>query len=124
MKKWFALMAMTVAVAVSGNALAHGAKPKHGGSVREVNDLQFELVNKNKALTIYVDDHEKPFSTAGASGKLTVLSGSVKHEFGLEPMGDNMLGVKAEVDLQKGSKAVAQITFANKQQVSVRFSVK
>jgi len=124
MKKWIALAAMTMAVTVSGNVLAHGEQAKHGGIIQNASDLHFELVNNNGAAKIYVDDHGKAFSTAGASGKLTVLNGSEKTEVLLQPAGDNALETKGDAKLMKGAKVVASITFANKKTVSVRFSVK
>lgn len=124
MKKFLALVAMAVSVAVSGNALAHGPKPMHGGIMQSANDLGFELVNKEGKTTIYVDDHGKPVSTAGATGKLTVLNGKEKTEVPLESAGDNILVTKGEAKFVKGTKAIAAITFADKKTVSVRFSTK
>lgn len=124
MKKWLALVAMAVTVAVSGNALAHGDKPKHGGIVQSASDLGFELVNKDGKATLYVEDHGKPVSTAGAAGKLTVLNGAEKTEVVLEPAGENTLVTKGEAKLVKGTKAIAAVTFADKKTVNVRFSVK
>lgn len=124
MKKWLALVAMAVTVAVSGNALAHGAKPKHGGIVQSASDLGFELVNKDGMATLYVEDHGKPVSTVGATGKLTVLNGAEKTEVALEPAGENTLVTKGEAKLVKGTKAIAAVTLADKKMVNVRFSVK
>lgn len=124
MKKLLALVAMAVTVAVSGNVLAHGAKPKHGGVVQAASDLNFELVTKDGKATIYVEDHGKPVATTGASGKLTVLNGGEKTEVPLEPAGDNTLVTKGEAKLVKGTKAIAAVTFADKKTVNVRFSVK
>lgn len=124
MKKLMALVAMAVTVAVSGHALAHGEKPKHGGIVKEASDINFELVARDGKATIYVEDHGKPVSTAGASGKLTVLNGAEKTEAALEPAGDNALVSKGEAKLVKGTKAIAAVTFADKKTVNVRFAVK
>ncbi|HCY63671.1 MAG TPA: hypothetical protein DHV59_12760 [Oxalobacteraceae bacterium] len=124
MKKWLALVAMAVTVAVAGNALAHGAKSKHGGIVQSASDLGFELVNKDGKATLYVEDHGKPVSTAGATGKLTVLNGAEKTEVALEPAGENTLVTKDEAKLVKGTKAIAAVTLADKKTVNVRFSVK
>lgn len=124
MKRLMALVAMAVAVAVSGSALAHGDKPKHGGFTSSASDLHFELVSKDGKATIYVDDHGKPKSTSGASGKLTVLNGAEKSEVPLEAKGDNTLETGGDVKLSKGSKAVASVTFADKKTVNVRFSIK
>ena len=65
MKRAFASLLLGFCVAMSGAALAHTAKPKHGGVVREAGDLSFELVAKGDAAVLYVDDHGKPLDTAG-----------------------------------------------------------
>lgn len=124
MKKLMALAAIAVTVALSGNVLAHGDKAKHGGIMSSANDLNFELVNKDGKAMIYVDDHGKPKSTSGATGKLTVLNGAEKNEMALEPGSDNTLVANGDPKLAKGSKAVATVTFADKKTFNVRFSVK
>lgn len=124
MKKLMAVAAMVVSLAFSGNALAHGDKPKHGGVVSTSNDMSFELVNKEGKATVYVNDHGKPVDTTGATGKLTVLNGAEKTEVPLEPAGENTLASKGEATLAKGSKAIAAVTFADKKTVNVRFAVK
>jgi hypothetical protein len=124
MKKIFAVALLSAGVILSGQALAHGAKPKQGGIVQSAGDLAFELVAKDGATTIYVDDHGKDKPTAGATGTLTVLKGTKKTELPLESGGGNTLVVKGEAKLEKGSKAVAAVNFADQKSVSVRFSVK
>jgi uncharacterized Zn-binding protein involved in type VI secretion len=124
MNKLITLAALVMAVAASGNVLAHGDKPKHGGVVQAASDLAFELVNQDGKATIYVEDHGKPVSTAGVTGKLTVLNGAEKSELPLEPAGDNTLATKGEAKLAKGAKAIAALTFADKKAVNVRFSMK
>lgn len=124
MKKLFAVAAVAASVALSSNVFAHGAKAKHGGVVQSAGDLAFELVTKDGATTIYVDDHGKDLQTAGATGTLTVLKGTEKTALPLEAGGNNTLVVKGEAKLAPGSKAVAAITFADKKTVSVRFAIK
>jgi hypothetical protein len=124
MKKIFAIAALAAGLAFSGNVLAHGAKPKHGGIVQSAGDLAFELVAKDGKTTIYVDDHGKDLPTAGATGTLTVLKGAQKTQLPLEAGAGNTLVVKGDAKLAPGSKAVAAITFADKKAVSVRFSIK
>jgi uncharacterized Zn-binding protein involved in type VI secretion len=123
MKKLITLAVMVMAVAASSNVLAHGDKPKHGGVVQAASDLSFELVNKDGKATIYVEDHGKPVSTAGATGKLTVLNGAEKSEVPLEPAGENTLVTKGEAKLGKGAKAIAAVRFGEKKEVNVLFSV-
>lgn len=124
MKKLMALVAIAAAVAASGNALAHGEKPKHGGVVSSSGDLHFELVSQDGKTTIYVEDHGKPMATSGATGKLAVLNGTEKTEVALEGSGENTLVAKGDAKLTKGSKAVAAITFADKKSANVRFTIK
>lgn len=124
MKKIFAVAALAASVVLSGNVLAHGAKPKHGGIVQSAGDLSFELVTKDGGATIYVDDHGKDLPTTGATGSLTVLKGKDKTVVPLESGGSNRLVARGNAKLEPGSKAVAAVTFADKKTVSVRFSVK
>lgn len=124
MKKIVTLAAIAISLAVSGQALAHGAKPKHGGVLQSANDLSFELVNKDGKAVIYIDDHGAELPTAGASGTLTVLSGGKKSEAVLEPMGANALVSKSEVKFERGAKAVASIVLPGKERMSVRFARK
>jgi len=124
MKKILAVAALAASVILAGNVQAHGAKAKHGGIVQSAGDLSFELVAKDGATTIYVDDHGKDLQTAGASGTLTVLKDAEKTELPLQAGGNNTLVVKGDARLAPGSKAVAAVTFADKKTVSVRFAVK
>jgi hypothetical protein len=119
------LSSVIIGVAALGfnAALAHdGAKPKRGGMVQTVSDLTFELVPQPDGAHLYVDDHGKPLSPAGMSGKLTVLNGSEKSEAALMVAGDKLeaKGVK----LVKGVKIVAAVTTASKKTVTARFAIR
>ena len=126
MKKIITLAALAVSLGltVTGQAFAHGAKPQHGGVVKSVNDITFELVSKDGKAVIYVDDHGQQKATAGASATLTVLSGKTKSQTVLAAAGTNELVSKDDVKLSAGSKAVASISFPDKPAMSVRFAVK
>lgn len=121
-KTLFVVLAFGASALSFNPAFAHTDKPKHGGVVQAASDLSFELVPKGDAATIYIEDHGKPFATAGMKGKLTVLNGSEKSEAELKPAGDNRLEAKG-VKLGKGAKAVASVT-TSKKTISVRFAVK
>ena len=124
MKKLISLLAITLSVGSTGNALAHGDKPQHGGIVQSAGDLHFELVNKNPKPLIYIEDHGKKLSAQGITGILTVLKGKEKSEYVLQPTQDGALETDAEAKLTAGAKAIAAITFPDKKIVTVRFSVK
>ena len=124
MKRLIALSAIAVGMALSSQALAHGAKPKHGGVVQSAADLSFELVTKDGKAVIHIDDHGQALSTAGATGSLTILAGSKKSEVVLEPAGSNTLVSKTDVKFERGNKALASITLPGREAISVRFSRK
>jgi len=124
MKKLTTLATLIMALSITGAAWAHGNKAEFDGIVQTVGDLQFELVKKNSAATIFVHKHGKNFSTAGAKGTLTVANGAVKTELPLQPSGDNSMETKGDAKLTPGAKAVAAITFADNKTVTVNFLVK
>ena len=118
------------ALALSGAAFAaadhdhgHEHQPLHGGVVVEASDIDFELVASAERVTLYVRDHGKPASTAGASGRITLLHGRDKAEAALSPAGDNRLEARLDGGFKAGSgaKALASVTLAGKKPVNVRF---
>lgn len=118
----FAAGIAVATLALSAGAFAHsGGDPKHGGAVSTAGELAFELVPGADGATLYIEDHGKPFATAGMSGKLTVLNGGNRSEARLEPAGENRLQAKG-VKIGKGTKSVANLTLASKKEVTVRFS--
>ncbi|MEM5427992.1 hypothetical protein [Cupriavidus oxalaticus] len=125
MKKQLSAVLFAASLGLSGLAMAHGAKPaQYGGAVQTASDLQFELVNNDGSITIYVDDHDKKLPVAGASGKLTVLTGTQKAETALVPGAGNALVAADKLALAAGSKAVAAIRFADGKTATVRFALK
>lgn len=118
-------------LAVSGHAAASGShahghehKPLHGGVVVEASDMDFELVAKADAITIHVRDHGKPASVKGATGKVTVLTGTEKSEAPLAPAGDDRLQATGTFKVATGTKVVALVNLPGKKPVNVRFAIK
>lgn len=117
------------ALALASHAYAadehsHGAKPLHGGIVTEASDIEFELVAKADAITLYVRDHGKGVATQGATGKLTVLTGADKADGALTPAGDNKLEAKGSFKLGPGTKLVATVNLQGKKPINMRFALK
>ncbi len=108
---------------VQAPVFAHEAPARHGGVVRTVNDVQYELVQRGQDAVIHVDNHGKPVPTAGMTGKLVVLQGTEKAEASLLPSGENLLVAKG-VKLGGGAKAVAAIDTPEAKAITVRFVVK
>lgn len=114
---------MSLSLLGSGAVLAHsGAEPKHGGIVQTASDLSFELVARPDGAVIYVEDHGKPMSVDGMSGKLTVLQGSERSEAALKASGDKFEA--SGIRLAPGAKVVAALQSANRKAITVRFTVK
>ena len=90
-KTWVTMLTLGLAALSFTPAQADGvAKAKHGGVVQKANDITYELVAHADGAAIHIDDHGKPVSVAGASGKLTILSGANKSEAELKPAGDKL----------------------------------
>ena len=124
MNKLLTAAILTFGILMTPDVQAHGdAKPKHGGVVAVAGDLGFELVSTADGVSVYVDDHGKPLSTAGMSGKLTVLNGADKSETVLTVAEGNRLDA-AGVKLAEGAKVVATLTTAAKKTLPMRFTVK
>ena len=121
MKKLIALSAIALSLTLSGQAFAHGAKPKHGGVMQSAGDISFELVSKDGKAVIYVEDHGVNLATAGATGTMTVLAGTKKSVAALVPIGANGLTSKTALQLERGAKVVASITLLGREALSVRF---
>ena len=74
------------------------------------------------AMVVHLRDHGKPASVKGASGKLTILSGSEKMEAVLASSGDDKLEAKGSFKLGPGTKFVATVNLPGKKAVNVRFA--
>lgn len=122
-KTLLSALALALAAAAPGAAVAHEAAPKHGGVVRSASDLSFELVRQGDDAVLHVADHGKPLSTAGMKGRLTVLQGGETREVALQPAGENRLEAKG-ARLGAGARVVASIERAEKKPITVRFAMK
>lgn len=121
-KTLFVVVAFGASALSFNTAFAHTDEPKRGGVVQTASDLSLELVPKGDAATIFIEDHGKPFPTAGMTGRLIVLNGSQKSEAELKPAGENRLEAQG-VKLGKGAKAIASVTSPGKKTISVRFVI-
>ena len=110
----------------SGQVWAHSdhLKPQFGGITADAEVFQVELVVKGPQLTFYLSEHGAPVESAGASGKLIVLSGKDKEEVALTPNGYQSLGAKLKAKPAKGAKVVASITAPGRDPGTVRFTLK
>lgn len=102
----------------------HDHGPKHGGVVREVGSVTYELVAKPDVLTIHVSDHGKPIATAGAKAEATLYAGNDKTVIVLEPAGDNRMAAKGSFKVGVGVRAALTVTLAGKPEAKANFNLK
>ena len=101
---------------------AHEVKPQHGGVVSVVKDVNYELVATKGELALYVSDHGKLVDLAGATAKLTLLSGTQKQDVALAPAG-NALRAKGDFKLAAGTKVLASVKTASGAGSTARFTL-
>ncbi len=112
---------LATSLSVATCALASGEfKPKFGGVVQEVSEIQYEVVAKPDTIAIYVEDHGKKVATKGASAKVSLLNGVDKSEATLVPAGDNKLEAKGSFNVKSGTKITAVVTLAGQAAKTVR----
>jgi hypothetical protein len=110
----------------AGQVRAHAdhLKPQFGGVTADADSFQVELVVKSAEVKLYLSEHGAPVESAGASGKLIVLSGKDREEVALAPSGYQTLGAILKARPAKGAKAVATITVPGREAGTVRFTLK
>ena len=129
-------MIRTIAVIASAIALSAFAqpkdahkhadehKPKFGGLVKEVKEIQYEVVAKPDVITVYVEDHGKKVDTKGATGKVTLRHGSDRSEGTLAPAGDNKLEAKGKFNVAPGTTAIVAVKRSGHAEETFRFTLK
>ena len=103
-------------------AHAHESKAQHGGVVSVVKDMNYELVAKDGEVALYVSDHGNPVDLAGATAKLTMLSGTQKQDVVLTPV-DNALRAQGAFTAPTGTKAVVSLQLKGQPKSSARFTL-
>lgn len=123
MNKLFSIFCLS-ALLTATPAIAHEehGKSMHGGVIAEAGHAQFEIVGKDGVLTVHVSNHGAPVTTAGASGKLTVLSGAAKREIELKPAGNDLL--QGQGTLATGDKLLLNVVWPGQKPMQARAVVK
>ena len=113
----FTLCALNLPMA-SVYAHAEHGQPQFGGVVAEAGMAQFEVVAQEGKGIVHVTNHGAAVDTAGAKGKLTVLSGTAKSEIVLAPAGANRL--EGSGKLTSGDKLLVNIELAGQKPLQAR----
>lgn len=95
----------------------HG-EPMHGGIVAEAGHAQFEIVARDGQITVHASNHGAPLATAGASGKLTVLTGTKKQEIPLQASGQDLL--QGQGKLTAGDKLLLNVIWPGQKPLQAR----
>ncbi|MDI9234555.1 hypothetical protein [Limnohabitans lacus] len=106
-------MASSIVFAADQHDHGHEDKTLHGGLVTEIKNVDYELVAKPDVLQLYLRDHGNPFDVSKATAKVTLLSGSYKHEVELKSSSDK-LEAQGSFKVTPGTKVVAQVSLAGK----------
>ncbi|WP_298397789.1 hypothetical protein [uncultured Azonexus sp.] len=123
MKTLISTLGLAVLLAASP-AIAHEdhGKSMHGGFVLDAGHAQFEIVGKGETVTVHVSDHGKPVATAGAAGKLTILTGSSKREIELKPAAADQL--QGQGVINPGDRVLLNVGWPGQKPMSARTTVK
>jgi hypothetical protein len=125
MKKLIIPLALSLMLS-AGQVWAHSdhLKPQFGGITAEADVFQVELVTKGNQIILYLSEHGAPVESAGASGKLILLTGKNKEEVALTPSGFQTLSAKLKTKPARGGKVVASINVPGRDAGTVRFTLK
>lgn len=116
------VLATVVAPVHAGGGHDHG--PRHGGVVRNLHNLSYELVAQPDSLTLYVSDHGKPISTRGAKAEAVIHAGNETRTVKLEPAGENQLTAQGNFRVGLGVRVVVTTTLAGKPPAKTVFNLK
>ena len=109
---------------LAGEGHKHDAPPPHGGQYVEVGTVGLELVAKVDALTLYLNDNDKPTASAGAKATATVTSGGNKSMATFEPAGDNRMVAKGNFKVGVGVRVAVIATLPGKGEIKANFRLK
>ncbi len=98
--------------------------PKYGGIVRELHDVNYELVAKPDNLTVYVSDHDKPVSTQGIQAEAILYASNGKTTVKLLPVGPNRLEAKGNFKVGIGVRVTLSVSLPGKPPVNASFNLK
>lgn len=117
------MAALYLALAPAGAAACGDWPAKHGGQMNyDAGEIAFELVDKGRAVTLFLEDHGKPVPSAQVAGTLRVQRGEVGWTGSLQRGSGNQVVAQMPRALQKGDEIVADVSFANGSIAQARFT--
>lgn len=119
-----AASSLAVALAVPPAFAGAGHGPQHGGVVRELHNVSYELVATPDSLTLHVSDHGKPVSTKGGKAEAVIYAGNQKTTATLEPAGENLMVAKGNFKVGVGVRVLITATLPGKTPAKATFNLK
>jgi hypothetical protein len=124
--KFVTLFAAVATVVLSIAAHAHDkpVKGPNGGQLIHLEDVHYELVAKDNALTLFVADNDTNprASLEGAKATATVLAGGKTATVVLKPASADTLTGTGTFAAAKGLKVVVSIEEAGRKPAQIRFT--
>jgi hypothetical protein len=108
MKKFASMLAMSLALAFTNNAVAH---PEHDDVAPTIKPVKVEAKAAANGVKLLVSLNGEAYATTGAAGTLTVTKGKRQEVVALKASGDNTMETAKPVKIAKGSKAKAELAF-------------
>lgn len=94
----------------AGQLFAHGStEPQHGGVVKLVGDMSFELVNGSDKIDLYLLDDGEFIASKGMKAKIKITVNGNKSEVKLQPSGDNKFSASGK-SIPTGAKVLVLVT--------------
>jgi hypothetical protein len=112
MKKFAAVVGVTLSLAFVNAAVAHPDEDDMPDM--RVKQVQLDVKKTADGATVLATLDGDSYSTAGATGTLTLTKGKRKQVVALQPSGANAMKTQKAVKIAKGSQAKAAVTFADK----------
>ena len=125
--KWMAYLfawAAMLLLATTGAAQNKPIEVRHGGTVVQMGDMEYELVAKPDSLNLFIYDDDKPAATKGGKAKVVLTNGNDKKIVELEPAGGNKFKAKGSFTVKAGTKAVATIELSGRNKEEATFTWK
>lgn len=122
MKKFIAMVGMSLMLALGNTALAHPDEDFPQEIKTRV--LMLEAKRSAQGVTVLVTEDGIAYPTAGASGTLTLVNGSTKQVLRLKPSGDNTMTTETAIKPAAATRGQAIITFVDMRTANVEVLIK
>lgn len=120
MKQFLTILGLTVAIACGNAAIAH---PEHDEMPVKPAPVKLEAKKTPQGAIVSVTSAGAAVPTAGASGTLTLGTGAKAQVVPLQPNGTNAMEARTKAKIAAGTKAQANIVFADKSTTSAEVTI-